>query len=122
MLEEFRLAPRLGHCHDLQQVAVRVLEVETVPAPAGVDLAVGVAVWATAVGDPLGRHPGEDRLELRLADMERVVMALARPGVEPGPPHSSGSAAKSKVRLSVTCTCAKEPGPGLTVKPKISGK
>jgi len=48
MLEEFRLAPRLGHCHDLQQVAVRVLEVETAPAPAGVDLAVGVAVWATA--------------------------------------------------------------------------
>src|SRR3989442_1319325 len=85
MLEEFRLAPRLGHCHDLQQVAVRVLEVETAPAPAGVDLAVGVAVWATAVGDPLGRHPGEDRLELRLADMERVVMALARPGVEARP-------------------------------------
>src|SRR3989454_5291121 len=85
MLEEFRLAPRLGHCHDLQQVAVRVLEVETAPAPAGVDLAVGMAVWATAVGDPLGRHPGEDRLELRLADMERVVMALARPGVEARP-------------------------------------
>src|SRR5256885_7657998 len=85
VLEEFRLAPRLGHCHDLQQVAVRVLEVETAPAPAGVDLAVGVAVWATAVGDPLGRHPGEDRLELRLADMERVVMALARPVGEARP-------------------------------------
>src|SRR5256885_10790563 len=31
VLEDLRLAPRLGHCHDLQQVAVRVLEVEAAP-------------------------------------------------------------------------------------------
>ena len=72
----FPLAPRLGHGHDFQQVAVRVLEVEATPAPAGVDLAVGVAVGPAAVGESLGLHPAEDRLELRLADMEGVVMAL----------------------------------------------
>src|SRR5947208_4637801 len=79
------LAPRLGHGHDLQQVAVRVLEVEAAPASTGVDLAVRVAVWPAAVWDAFGLHPGKDRVELRVADMEGVVMALARPGVEPGP-------------------------------------
>ena len=46
-------APRLGHGHDFQQVAVRLLEVEATPASAGVDLAVGGAVWPAAVGEPL---------------------------------------------------------------------
>src|SRR4249920_3122049 len=66
-------------------MAVRVLEVEATPAPAGVDLAVGVVEWPAAVGKPLGLHPAEDRLELRLADMEGVVMTLAGPGVETRP-------------------------------------
>src|SRR5262249_12662816 len=35
-------------------------------------------------------------------------------------PPSSGSSAKSKVKLSLICTCAK--WPGLTFKPKISAK
>src|SRR5262245_45681204 len=66
-------------------MAVRVLEVEAAPAPAGVDLAVGVVVWPTAIGEPLSLHPAEDRVEFRLADMESVVMAPARPGVESRP-------------------------------------
>jgi hypothetical protein len=32
-------------------------------------------------GSPLGLHPAEDRLELYVADMEAVLMALSRPGV-----------------------------------------
>src|SRR5438093_12756721 len=72
------LAPRLGHCHDLQQVAVRVLEVEAAPASAGVDLAVRVAVWPAAVGNSLGPHPAEDRVELRFADMDGVGMPTPR--------------------------------------------
>src|SRR5215471_15040784 len=78
-------APRLGHGHDFQQVAVGVLKVETPAAPAGVELTVGVVEGPAAVGEPLGLHPAEDGLELRLTDMEGVVMALARPGVEARP-------------------------------------
>lgn len=75
-------APGLANRHYFQQVAVRILEVEASPAPAGINLAVGVVVWPAAVGESLCLHPAEDRLELRLADMEGVVMALAGPGVE----------------------------------------
>src|SRR5438309_11531241 len=63
-------------------MAVRILEVETAPAPVSVDLAIGMAEWPAAVADPPGLHPAEDRLELRLADMEGVVMSLARLRVE----------------------------------------
>src|SRR5262249_49092761 len=79
------LAPRLGHGHDFQQVAVGVFEVESPSAPTGVELAVGMVEWSAAVGKPLGLHSVEDSLEFRLADMEGVVMALACPGVEPRP-------------------------------------
>jgi len=61
------LAARLGHRHYFQQVAVRVFEVEASPAPAGIDLSVGVVVWPAAVGEPLGLHSTEDRFELRVA-------------------------------------------------------
>jgi hypothetical protein len=70
------LTPRLRHCHDFEQVAVRVLEVKSAPAAPGVDLTVAVVVGPAAVGEPFGFHPAEDRLELRLANMKRVVMAL----------------------------------------------
>ena len=79
------LAPRLGHGHDFQQVTIRILEVEPAPAPAAVEFAIGVAVWSAAIRKPLGLYPAEDRLELWLADMERIVMALARSGVKPRP-------------------------------------
>src|SRR5262245_38713398 len=78
-------APRLANRHYFQQVAVRILEVEASPAPAGIDLAVGVVVWPAAVSESLGLHPTENRLELRLTDMEGIVMALAGPGVETRP-------------------------------------
>ena len=77
------LAPRLRDGHDFQQVAIRVLEVEAPPASTAVDLAVGVVEWSAAVGQSPGLHPAEDGLELRLADMEGIVMALACPRVEP---------------------------------------
>src|SRR5439155_18275633 len=80
-----RLASCLGHGHDLEQVAVGVLEVQAAPAPARVDQAVGVVVRLTSVRDAPGLHAAEDRLELCLADVERVVMAPARAGVEARP-------------------------------------
>jgi hypothetical protein len=47
------LTLHLEHSHHFQQVAVRIFAVEAPPAPAGVELAVGVGVWSTAVGRPL---------------------------------------------------------------------
>src|SRR4030095_16861859 len=94
-------APRLATRHYFQQVAVRILEVEASPAPAGIDLAVGVVVWPAAVGESLGLHPTEDRLELRLADMEGVVMALAGPGVETRPAPCFGLIGKVKGQVFI---------------------
>src|SRR5262249_18378201 len=79
------LAPRLGHGHDFQQVAVGVFEVEPPSAPTGVELPVGMIEWSAAVGEPLALHSAEDGIKLRLAAMAGVVMALACLGVEPGP-------------------------------------
>ncbi len=86
-LYRYLLASRLRNCHYFQQVAVRVLEVEATPAPAGIDLPVGVVAWPAAVGETLGLHPTKDRLEIRVADMEGVVMPLAPPwvGTRPAP-------------------------------------
>src|SRR5919108_370823 len=70
------LTPRLRHCHDFQQVAIRVLKIEATATAAGINLAVRVIVWPTPVGEPPGLHPAEDRLEVRLTDMEGIVMAL----------------------------------------------
>src|SRR5208282_4707102 len=76
------LTARLGHGHHFQQVAVRVLEVETAAAATSVSLAVGVAVWPAAVRDTLRFHPGQDCVELGFVDVEGVVMALAGPWIE----------------------------------------
>src|SRR5262245_36259432 len=66
-------------------MAVRILEVEATPAPTGVTLPVGVVVRPAAVRDSLGLHPGEDPIELNVADVEGVVMTVPRPGVEARP-------------------------------------
>src|SRR5438093_1323432 len=80
-----RLTSRLGHCHDFQQMAVRVFEVEATPATTSVDLAVGVVVGLAAVGEPFVLHPAKDRLKLCIADVERVMMTPAGPGIETRP-------------------------------------
>src|SRR5439155_3055224 len=77
-----RLASRLGHRHDFQQVAVGILEVEAAPAATGVDVAVGGAVRLAAVQKCLGLHPAKNCLELGVADMEGVVKARAGLGVQ----------------------------------------
>src|SRR5262245_18034466 len=79
------LAPRLGHGHDLQKVAIGILEVETAPTPPNVDPAVAVAVWLTAVWNALGLHPAKDRVELSLVYVKSIVMASAGFGVETRP-------------------------------------
>src|SRR5262249_815074 len=72
-------ARRLGHGHDLEQVAVGILEVESAAPAAAVDLPVGVVVGLAPVGDALGLDPAEDRVELGLPDVESVVQAPADP-------------------------------------------
>src|SRR5262249_40266409 len=64
-----------------QQVPVRIFEVKAAAAAPVVDVAVVVAVGAAAVGDSFCVHPGEDGIELGIADMESVVVALASPWV-----------------------------------------
>src|SRR5258705_1419168 len=54
-------------------MTVGILEVEATAAPAGVDLAVCVAVRLAPVGKCLGLHPAEDGLELLVADVKREV-------------------------------------------------
>src|SRR6267142_830237 len=54
-------------------MTVGILEVEATAAPAGVDLAVCVAVRLAPVGECLGLHPAEDGLELLVADVKREV-------------------------------------------------
>src|SRR5262245_55440577 len=77
--------PGLSHGHHLQQVSIRILEVEATPAPACVDLAVGMVVRPTAIPELTGLYPAKDGVELRVADMKGVMMAPARPRVETGP-------------------------------------
>src|SRR5262249_48189896 len=67
------LAAGLRHGHDLQQVPVRILEVEAPSAPAGVDLAVLVIIRLAAIEDFLGLDPLEYRFELRITDVEGVL-------------------------------------------------
>jgi hypothetical protein len=57
-------------------VAVRVLEIEAAAAAPLVDLHVRARAWAAAIDDALVLDPGEDRIELGLADPEGVVVVL----------------------------------------------
>src|SRR5687768_12779944 len=72
-MSSFSCAARLRHRHDFQQVAVRILEIETAPATTGVDLTVGGLVGLAAVGDAPALDPAEDGLELCFAHVEGVV-------------------------------------------------
>src|SRR5262245_59044466 len=78
-------ATGLRHRHHLQQVAVRILEVEAAPTPAAVDPPVGMAVGIAARWDPARLDATEDCLELLVADVKGVVVASANLGIEAGP-------------------------------------
>ena len=69
-------SPLLRHRHQLQHVAVRVLEVEAAAAAPVVELAVVEAPGRAAVAEPGLFHAVKDRVELALADVERIVMAF----------------------------------------------
>src|SRR5213593_1345663 len=60
-------------------MAAGILEVEATAAPAGVDLAVGVAVRLAPVGKRLRFHPAEYRLELLVTDVKREMETEAAP-------------------------------------------
>src|SRR4029434_9082171 len=60
-------------------MTVGILEVEATAPPAGVDLAVGVAVRLAPVGKRLRFHPAEYRLELLVANVKREMETEAAP-------------------------------------------
>jgi len=57
-------------------VPVRVFEIDAAAAAPMVDLHVGARARAAAIGNALVLDAGEDRVELRFADPERVMMVL----------------------------------------------
>src|SRR5581483_11326725 len=72
---KMRSPMRLRRQH-LQHMPRGIAEVESAPALPAVDLAVLERKGAAAIGDAFLLDAGEDRVELGLADLERVVMAL----------------------------------------------
>jgi hypothetical protein len=73
------------HCHYFQQMAVRILEVETASATTFVDFVVAVAERSTAIRNPFGLYPIEDRIEVGLADVKSIVMTAAASWIEARP-------------------------------------
>ena len=71
------LTPSLGHRHHFEQMTVRIFEIEATPTTATINFAVTVAEGAAAIRDSLGLDPIENRVELRLADMESIVVTLS---------------------------------------------
>src|SRR5437588_634632 len=65
----------LGGQH-LEQVTVRVAEIETAPTIAMIDLHILRGARTTAVGEAFGADPAEDSVEFRFADLEGVVVPL----------------------------------------------
>src|SRR5919109_5076315 len=70
-----RRAVKLCREH-LEHVAVRVAEIETAPATPAIDLRVVERERSAAIGEALGADALEDRVELGLADLERVMVTL----------------------------------------------
>src|SRR4029077_2616034 len=67
-------AAAVGSGQDLEQVPVRILEVQAAAAVAPVDLPALAAAGVGPVVDPAVADAAEDRVELLLADQERVVL------------------------------------------------
>src|SRR5438105_7704284 len=67
----------VNRCREhLEDVAVRVADIETAPAAPTIDLHVIERARSAAIGEALGAHALEDRVELGLIDLERVMVAL----------------------------------------------
>jgi hypothetical protein len=76
-LSLMKLATRLRHGHDFKEVTARVLEVKAAPAVASIDLHVSVTERTAAIRQVLRLHTLENCIELRVADMKRIVIVLA---------------------------------------------
>src|SRR5262249_28713422 len=59
-----------------EHVPVRIAEIEAAAAATAIDLHVIKRAGAAAISNSLGAHPLEDLVELRLIDLEGVVVAL----------------------------------------------
>src|SRR5262245_18099648 len=68
----------LRHGHQLENVAIEVLEVDPSPAVPIIELRVVKCPRSTAEGEPGSLHPLQDRVEFGVADVERIMMALER--------------------------------------------
>src|SRR5262249_26568116 len=71
-----RIDPRVADGEDLPEVTVGILPVEVLAAEAPVDLHVGLAERGAAVRDARRLDAAEDRVELGVAHVEAVVVAL----------------------------------------------
>src|SRR6516162_404081 len=69
-------ARSLRHGHQLEDMAVGVLEVDAAAAVPIVELAVVEAPGRAAVAQALRFDPAEDPVELAVIDVERIVMAV----------------------------------------------
>src|SRR5690348_950278 len=72
---KMRSPTTLGRQH-FQDMASGIPEVKGAAAVPAIDLAVLEGKGAAAIGDALPVNAGKDRVEVSLADLERVVMAL----------------------------------------------
>src|SRR5262249_1114954 len=72
----------LLHRHHFQQVPAGILKIKPAAASSHVDLVVCVTEWPAAVRNTLRLHTFKNRIKLRIANVERIVMALDRRGVK----------------------------------------
>src|SRR5262245_21001577 len=63
-------------------MTVRILEVESPSATACVYPTVGMTVWAAAVRDSFRFYATVECIELRVTDVEGIMMALRKLGIE----------------------------------------
>src|SRR5205823_14820441 len=95
-LTPLSLTACLGHRHHFQQVSIRIFEVKSAAATPVVDTAVVVAVRAAAVGDAFGFDPSKDGIEVGVAEMEGVVVALASARIVAAVAPAFGAVAESQ--------------------------
>src|SRR5919201_6920896 len=69
-------ANSLRHGHQLENVAIGIREVDAAPAVPVVELCVIERPRGAAEREPGGLHPLQDRVEFRVADVKRIMMAL----------------------------------------------
>lgn len=76
------LTSGVGNGHYFKQVTVGIFEIKATSSAARVEPPVRVAERPAAKGKSLALHAIEDRIDLLIADMKRIAMAFALPGID----------------------------------------